>query len=390
MALSFDPKLNSSGSRSSRTSKPKNGKGSSSASAKSGSRTRKTGRGSSTGSMPATGKRSSSRKRSSRTSSPQVTGSSKPIKGKRVSVKDKASRQSVASTGEMGAVESTRGTVSERTRIRRAGEVRAQQREKRQRNQYRRYILRILIAIAAVLAIIFGSIFIYRSDLFHVNNVQVNGVSHLTSQEITSIAAVSDDSTLLRLDAGGIIARLEDNAWVQNAAIHRVFPDTIVIDITERAPGAVAYISDKSTWVISTDGTWLSAATNEDQETAMKIVDISSSMPAPISGTACTDGGVLNALSILKAISDDLRSRIVSISAESSIKTSLNLKDGVTVAFGDSSDVEIKEAAINSLLSQYEGKIAYINVRVPTRPTYRMIEGDTSEEYSYSGGGDSQ
>ena len=80
------------------------------------------------------------------------------------------------------------------------------------------------------------------------------------------------------------------------------------------------------------------------------------------------------------AISDDLRAKIVSISAESSLKTSLNLVDGVTVAFGDSSDVEIKEAAINSLLSQYEGKISYINVRVPTRPTYRMV--DSSEEYS--------
>lgn len=293
--------------------------------------------------------------------------------------KAKQENRQLDSTGESRAVHTSGVPVSERTRARRAGEVRAQQREKRQRSQYMRYILRIVAAIAVVVAVIFGSIFVYRSDLFHVNNVQVNGVSHLTSQEITNIAAVSDDSTLLRLDAGGIIARLEDNAWVQKASIHRVFPDTIEIDITERVPGAVVYISDKSVWVISSDGSWLSAATNEDQETAMKIIDVSTSLPAPISGTMCTDGGINNALSILDAISDDLRSRIVSISAESSIKTSLNLEDGVTVAFGDSSDAELKEAAINSLLSQYQGKIAYINVRVPTRPTYRMIDNNSAE-----------
>ena len=212
------------------------------------------------------------------------------------------------------------------------------------------------------------------------NNVQVNGVSHLTSQEITSIAAVSDDSTLLRLDANGIISRLKDNAWVQDVSIHRVFPDTIELNITERAPGAVVDINDKSTWVVSTDGTWLSAATAEDQQTAMHIIDVSPSLSTPISGTECTDGGIKNALSIMDAISDDLRAKIVSISAESSLKTSLNLTDGVTVAFGDSSDVEIKEAAINSLLSQYEGHISYINVRVPTRPTYRMV--DSLEEYN--------
>lgn len=90
----------------------------------------------------------------------------------------------------------------------------------------------------------------------------------------------------------------------------------------------------------------------------------------------CADGGINNALDILNSISDDLRSRIVSISAESSIKTSLNLVDGVTVAFGDSSDIEVKEAVINSLLNEYEGRISYINVRVPTRPTYRMLEGE--------------
>jgi cell division protein FtsQ len=265
---------------------------------------------------------------------------------------------------------------------RRAGAIRAEQRAKRQRSQYLRYIGRIGIAIAIVLVVIFGSLFVYRSDLFHVNTVQVNGVSHLTSQEITSIAAVSDSSTLLRLDASGITGRLKDNAWVQDASIRREFPDTLIIDITEREPGAVAKINDKSNWVISTDGTWLSAATSEDWNTSMKIIDVSPSMPAPISGSTCTDGGITNALSILNAISDDLRSRIVSISAESSIKTSLNLEDGVTVAFGDSSNVELKEAAINSLLEQYEGRVSYINVRVPTRPTYRMLNESTTDSQS--------
>ncbi len=361
MALRFDPKFDSSDSTSNRKTQAKNASGASASPAKS-------------------AKRSSRRTRSSS----RNTAASKPIKGKRKSVGSKAAKKQKSSrssnTGSISASRDiTSSNISERTRARRAGEIRTEQRAKRQRSQYRKFILRIVAIIGVVLLLIFGGIFLYRSDLFHVNNVQVNGVSHLTSQEITSIAAVSDDSTLLRLDANGIIARLKDNAWVQDVAIHRVFPDTIEINITERAPGAVVNINDKSTWVISTDGTWLSAATTEDQQTAMHIIDVSPTLPTPISGTECTDGGIKNALSIMGAISKDLLSKIVSISAESSLKTSLNLADGVTVAFGDSSDVEIKEAAINSLLSKYEGKISYINVRVPTRPTYRMV--DSSEEY---------
>ena len=314
------------------------------------------------------------RKQNTGTSSRARRSSVKARQGKGVARVQRANKALQSSeNAQRQARESKRQMVD---KGRRAGDIRAEQRAKRQRRQYLRYIARIAIAIAIILLVIFGSIFIYRSDLFHVNNVQVNGSEHLTSQEITSIAAVSDDSTLLRLDSKGIKERLEDNAWVQEAAIHRVFPDTIVIDITEREPAAVAKINDKSIWVISTDGAWLSAATTDDWENAMKIIDVSPSMPAPISGSVCTDGGINNALDILNSISDDLRSRIVSISAESSIKTSLNLEDGVTVAFGDSSDVEVKEAVINSLLNEYEGKISYINVRVPTRPTYRMLEGE--------------
>lgn len=332
-----------------------------------------------------------SNRRSSGASSRRQRGSAgKPIKGKRKSVAGKTGsiaksdasssrstrsrRDSAASTRASGRGSSRSSYSSSSTNGRRVGDIRAREREQRIRSHYRKFVMRIVIVVAAVLLVIFGSIFVYRSDLFHVNNVQINGVSHLTSQEITEIAAVPADSTLLRLDAAGIKQRLEDNAWVQSATIHRSLPDTIVIDVTERTPGAVVRINDKQTWVISTDSSWLSAATEDDWNNDMRIIDVSNSIAQPVSGSECTDGGIKNALAILDGISDDLKSQIQSISAESSIKTSLNLKNGITVAFGDSSNIQLKEAAINELLSQYAGKISYINVHVPASPTYRTLD----------------
>lgn len=340
-----------------------------------------------------------SNRRSSGASSRRQRGSaSKPIKGKRKSVAGKTGsigksdasssrstrsrRDSAASTRASGRGSSRSSYSSSSTSGRRVGDIRAREREQRIRSHYRKFVMRIVIVVAAVLLVIFGSIFVYRSDLFHINNVQINGVSHLTSQEITEIAAVPADSTLLRLDAAGIKQRLEDNAWVQSATIHRSLPDTIVIDVTERTPGAVVRINDKQTWVISTDCSWLSAATEDDWNNDMRIIDVSNSIAQPVSGSECTDGGIKNALAILDGISDDLKSQIQSISAESSIKTSLNLKNGITVAFGDSSNIQLKEAAINELLSQYAGKISYINVRVPSSPTYRTLDATSSSASS--------
>ena len=259
-------------------------------------------------------------------------------------------------------------------RGRRVGDIRAAERAERAaraRRRYLSYVLKIAAVVAAVLVLVFGSIFVYRSNLLDVRAVTVSGVEHLTDQEVTQLAAVPDDSTLLRLDTEGICSRLEEHPWVQSATISRQFPHTIKIQVTERTPSAAVKISSKSIWVVSTDGAWLSAATTEDWKNYRRIVGVDTNMAAPVAGSEVTDEGILNALAIFDQASPELVDKIKSISAESAVKTSLTLKGGVEVAFGVAEDMELKEADIWALLEKYEGKISYINVRVPDRPTYR-------------------
>lgn len=259
-------------------------------------------------------------------------------------------------------------------RGRRVGDIRAAERAERaarSRRRYLSYIAKIAGVIAGVLIIVFGSILIYRSNLLAVTSVTVSGVEHLTDQEVTQLAAVPDDSTLLRLDAEGICSRLQEHPWVQSASISRKFPHTITINVTERTPAAAVKINSKSIWVLSTDGAWLSAATKEDWKAYRRIVNVDTNMAAPVAGSEVTDEGVLNALAIFDQASERLNEQIKSISAASAVKTLLTLKGGVEVAFGVAEDMELKEADIWTLLDKHEGKISYINVRVPDRPTYR-------------------
>ena len=257
---------------------------------------------------------------------------------------------------------------------RRVGDIRAAERARRQRAQYRKYILKIAAVIAAVLIVVFGSIFVYRSDLFAVENVTVTGVSHLTDQEVTQLAAVPDDSTLLRLDSDGIAQRLCEHPWVESVSVVRKFPNTVELAVTERTAAAAVKFSKKEIWVISTDGVWLSAATKADWKNTRRIVGVNDTAATPVAGAECTDEGILNALSIYDSLSSGLLDQVKSISAESAVKTTITLKGGVSVAFGDASDLELKEADITALLKEHEGKLSYINVRVPDRPTYRGLD----------------
>ena len=69
----------------------------------------------------------------------------------------------------------------------------------------------------------------------------------------------------------------------------------------------------------------------------------------------------------------DFADQVKTISAESAVKAQLNLKNGVVIAFGEAQYVDEKVAAAYALLEKYSGKISYINVRVPSRPTYRKL-----------------
>ena len=317
-------------------------------------------------------------RKSVRASSSRASRKSAPSSA-RIGRRRASASPSEASGSSRAADAAATGTSSPREGLRRPrtkGQLRAEERKRRAKSAYKGYVLRMLIAIALVLAVIFGAIFLYRSDAFHVENVTVSGVSHLTDHEITRIAAVPDDSTLLRLDEDGIKQRLTQNAWVQSVEVKRVFPDTVELCIVEREPAAAVRVNEKTTWVVADDGAWLSAATGADWDKNPHIVDVNASISAPVSGVSCDDEGIMNALKVVSALSDRTKGELDSISAPSAAKTSLNLKNGVSVAFGDAGEAGAKEAAIWGILDKLAGQVSYINVRVPSRPTYRALGAD--------------
>ena len=90
-------------------------------------------------------------------------------------------------------------------------------------------------------------------------------------------------------------------------------------------------------------------------------------------GEQTQDEGILNAINIIKNSTDDFGAQIATITSTSGDSTSVILKSGVEVAFGDATDMDTKIQEVKSLLEQYPDQIAYINVRVPSRPTWRGL-----------------
>lgn len=245
----------------------------------------------------------------------------------------------------------------------------------------------IVLGVVALLAVcLVGA---YWSNLFTITKVTVSGVEHLTASEMAQLANVPSDTTLLRVDTAQIKSNIVRDAWVADVDVQRIFPDTLNLAVTERKIGATVQVSvneGKQTelWAISADGMWLCEIPDRDSEAAksisQKIFEDADSVftikdvaygVTPQAGSYCTDESVNNALKIVTNLTTDLKDSVKAVSATSTENTTLTLDSNVEIAFGAATDIRDKERVIQEILSQNEGSVSYINVRVVKNPTWR-------------------
>jgi cell division protein FtsQ len=264
-------------------------------------------------------------------------------------------------------------------------------RSARMRSSYNSYVRRILTGLGVFAALVALYAVLYFAGAFPVTRVTVNGAEHLTNEAVAEIAAIPADSTLLRVDTAGIVSRLEGDAWVESAGVTLIPPRTLQLDVRERRVRAIVQVPSKDgavldDWAIASDGTWLmkiperdtvegakvSDAVYADAESALHITGVPYGVEA-VAGASCTDENVNNALEIIAGLSENLSSQVKSVEASGTETTTLTLENGVQIAFGDAQDIREKERVVLQLMQEHAGEIAYINVRTPTRPTWRSL-----------------
>jgi cell division protein FtsQ len=302
-------------------------------------------------------------------------------------------RRTSRSTYERGHA-STRGFATGRPiRSVSVSEVRNESRYRARAAKSRRglYIFMAILIVAAVVGV--AGLVLSHTNVFTVEKVTVSGADHISSEDLTELAAVPSGTTLLNVDVNGICSRLTSNAWVKSASVDRVFPDTLNLRITEREISAVVSVTvddttnTKERWALSSDGMWLCKIPDdrnsaegktlpskvyEDVDEALEITDIPYGSK-PEAGTYCNNANVENALGVIAGMTTELAGQVKSVAAASSDSTTLTLQNGVEIAFGDSKDIRDKERVCLELMAEHEGKISYINVRVVNKPVYRSL-----------------
>lgn len=275
-------------------------------------------------------------------------------------------------------------------------------RQKKREKRYPRITIKpktiaIILAVIAALAVAaaIAIALLANTSAFTISSIDTEATEHVSSEDIATLASIPEGTTLLNYDEATIVANLKRNPWIGEVTLQRVFPDRLRIQVKERGVRALVMMNAGAVvWCLGSDNVWIeplkveaqkgqsileAALTRSREMGSLLVTDVPQTIE-PVAGEPADDE-VFTALATFKAeLSEEFWAQVVSFSASSSESIACILTNGVEVSLGAPTNIETKEELVKQLLAKYPNKLTYINVRVPSNPSYRMLGSDAVQE----------
>jgi cell division protein FtsQ len=218
----------------------------------------------------------------------------------------------------------------------------------------------VLVGLAAVLTF---------TPIFAAKRVLVSGTHHVRRGAVLRMAGVGLGTNVLHADLGAITRRLEADPWIADAVVTRSLPTTLSILIVERVPVGIAPDAGGTLDLVAADGTRLGRA---QASTHLPTITPTFGEQAP------TASAIRGAAAVLASMPGSLRAAVATIAVASDGFALVQTRSGVTVTYGDGSQLEAKAQALAAVLAWATSQaktLATVDVTVPGAPTARLAGG---------------
>jgi cell division protein FtsQ len=214
-----------------------------------------------------------------------------------------------------------------------------------------------LVALAVLLLVGAGAIVVFATPVLGVARIRVVGAHLVTSEEVAAAAGVTLGTPLARVDLTTVDRRVERLLPVRRATASRSWPDTLEVQVQERA--GVAVTAQPAGFGVL-DGTGVLFTAQPTRPADLPLLRLAT--PGP------DDPATRAALAVLASLTGELRTKLVELRADAPTRVRLALAGGREVIWGDATENDFKARVAASLLAK-PGKI--IDVSAPNVPTVR-------------------
>ena len=266
----------------------------------------------------------------------------------------------------------------------RAGQARPRPRRRRRRNMAPVYLLLAVLMLAVV-------VILSLTVLFKAKNIEVEGLSRYTVEEVLQTAGLTGDENLLLLDEEKIEQTLcATLLYIESVEVRAQLPATLHITVQEAEPFA-ALADTGFYWVVSKTGKVLEKSQGYDQPAGTALLigalppeksleEYAAALEIP--RIRFVDERTQAAFTEIVSTVDEMQlGRITAIRAADYIDLAFVLEDRVKVLLGNSVDLDYKLKFVRTILQEQvgEGQLAVINARESGHVSLRTT-GVTQEE----------
>lgn len=217
---------------------------------------------------------------------------------------------------------------------RRAARARAERAARRSRRLVRLgSALLVLVPLAAVAWVLLAS------SWLAVDRVVVTGLGRVSDAEVLAAADVAPGTPLARVDTGDVAAAVRELAPVASVEVERSWPGTLRVEVHERVVAA-GVARDGQVELVDADG--VGFATEPGLPPGVVRLEVEDAGPG--------DPTTRAALAVCGALPDDLRGRVLAVSADAPDRVVLRLDRDQRVVWGAPGQTATKAAAALALL----------------------------------------
>lgn len=227
---------------------------------------------------------------------------------------------------------------------------------------WRRWLL--LVVIVAVGG---GTAWMFLvSSQLAADEVDVSGAHALSEREVLAAAEIASGTPLLRVDLDAIHDRVAALPEVAAVTVHRSWPDTVSISVTEREPLAVVE-AGAAWWAMDEDGVLFRRTPSRSKlprRLPLVVVDARGDADARSEVAA-----------VVAALPSELLAKVERVTAQSMDSITLQFSGRTEVMWGSSADSDTKAEVLGILLLLLtHGQPALLDVSVPQHPTSASLD----------------
>jgi cell division protein FtsQ len=241
--------------------------------------------------------------------------------------------------------------------------IRQRRIEVRRREGRRR--LRLVVGALLSATAIAAAWGVSRSALLDVDHVRLTGAEHTQPLSVIQTAGSLPGRPMVDLDEGGAASQIERLPWVADASVRRQWPNTVVIDVRERAPAAS---------VPATGGGW--ALVDGTGRVLEPVADAPADRPTLEGVTPAGEPGTEVArstrapLAVARALTPAMRLYVATVERLDRGELQLRLRSDGVVHLGNADALPAKLLAVETVLAHVGDAdvVATLDVRVPESP----------------------